>query len=50
METRFDQIAERIVRISTCIPEAALGGFGPAVTGDHIVGAEALPAHASAGR
>ena len=27
METRVDQIADRIYRISTCIPEVAPGGF-----------------------
>lgn len=27
METKLDQIADRIYRISTCIPEAAPGGF-----------------------
>jgi hypothetical protein len=27
MQTRIDQIAERIYRISTCIPELAPGGF-----------------------
>lgn len=27
MQTKFDQIADRVYRISTCIPEVAPGGF-----------------------
>lgn len=45
METRVDQIADRIYRISTCIPEVAPGGF---TFNQFLIDAPPLPVPAAA--